>query len=207
MKLLRIFLLFFTVLQLHAQRDLAYVNGLIDEFTQRLETRSITDYFSVNRYCDGKTEMFQMANGRMCSSRGTYHAMYLFWKEADGTAMIKKFDNCGMYLSLALTDDDLMQFAMEKTAALKTRQVKKYKTATGNTGPKQRTAIHNCHREFSFRLGDESFGQRYNLLYLTNNEEAPNLNFEYNSGLEVVALDGKIDAVLEAYEPKFRRLD
>ncbi len=75
-----------------AQNDKVYVDSLVSDFTKSLESRNIDEYFYMNKYCDGTTEMFKLEDGSMCISKGTYYEVYVFWKE-ENQPMIKKIDN------------------------------------------------------------------------------------------------------------------
>ncbi len=187
-----------------AQNDEAYVESLVSEFTSKLESRNITSWFVNNRYCSGTIEMFQLDNGRMCTSKGTYVEAYLFWKD-EGKPMIKKFDNCGMYYSLELSNAEAIEFLYANVSDLESGIVKKYNSESLDGTPKLRTEVHNCFRDFKFAVENDSFGQTYNLFDLTNDSESPNTNFEYNNNLKVVKLDKLLDSFITEMEPKFRR--
>ncbi|MCF6306727.1 MAG: hypothetical protein L3J09_02105 [Flavobacteriaceae bacterium] len=107
-----------------AQNDKDYVDSLVSEFTNSLENRDIDEYFTLNKYCLGTTEMFKLKDGNMCVSKGTYYQVYIFWKEV-GQAMIKKINNCGMYFSLPLSNPDVMDFVGINRKQLNERVVKK----------------------------------------------------------------------------------
>jgi hypothetical protein len=72
-----------------AQHDEAYVDDLATEFTKKLAERDINTWFLNKRYCKGAIEMFKLEDGSMCSSKGTYFQVYLFWMD-EGKPMIKK---------------------------------------------------------------------------------------------------------------------
>jgi len=107
-----------------AQNDEAYVNSLISEFTQSLKNRNIDTFFITERYCLGKTRIFTLENGRMCTSQGTYYEVYVFWQE-EGKSFIKKIDNCGLLSSLELANDQIFAFVSSNSKDLKQNTVKK----------------------------------------------------------------------------------
>jgi len=189
----------------YAQHDEAYVDKLVSEFTASLTGRNINTYLLSKRYCEGRIEMFKLENGRMCSSKGTYYAVYLFWNENDN-AMIKKIDNCGLFYSLELNDDGVMTFINQHKNEIKNNPVKPYKMATAASGPISSTEIHSCKREIAFQ--DElanSFEQSFRLFDLTNDAKEANLNFASNNELKVVELDQRMGTTIEQMENKFRR--
>ena len=189
----------------YAQHDEAYVVELVSEFTTSLKKRNINTYLLSKRYCEGSIEMFKLENGRMCSSKGTYYSVYLFWEEGD-KAMIKKIDNCGLFYSLELNDNNVMAFVKQHTNEIKNNPVKPYKMATAASGPISSTEIHSCKREIAYQ--DEitnSFEQSYRLFDLTNDAKEANLNYTSNNNLKVVELDQLMGTVIEQMEKNFRR--
>lgn len=190
-----------------SQNDKAYVDELVNEFSSKLKERGIASFFETRRYCDGSIKIFEVANGRMCASRDTYYQAYMVWKEPEGQAMIKKIDNCGLFYSLPLADNELIAFYESNRKYLVSKPVRSYKQETSSVAPSASTAIHPCGRFFRFYEGEKSDVQTYKLFDLTNESDSRNLNYEYNSQLEIVTLDKKLDEVLVNMEPKFRRIE
>ena len=190
-----------------SQNDEAYVDGLVSEFTEKLEQRNIKEYFYTKRHCLGNIQMFQMPQGRMCSSKGTYFETYVVWKEDNGKTMLKKFDNCGIFTSVEIISDDIILFVQENDKLLK-RAVKKYEVANPENAPTLSTKIHPCSREFKFTSGTVSYGQAYKEFYLTNESKYPNINFDYNKSLKVVELDAMMSEIIGTFDKqgKFIRL-
>jgi hypothetical protein len=189
----------------YAQHDETYVDKLVSEFTTNLKNRNINTYLLSKRYCEGRIEIFKLENGRMCSSKGTYYAVYVFWEEGD-KAMIKKIDNCGLFYSLELNDDGVMAFIIQHKNEIKNNPVKPYKMATAASGPISSTEIHSCKREVTFQ--DDlatSLEQSYRLFDLTNDAKEANLNYASNNRLKVVELDKLMGTTIEQMENKFRR--
>lgn len=191
-------------LSLFAQNDEAYVNEQVNEFTSKLESRGINSWYTNKRFCDGSIEMFQMDDGRMCSSKGTYYAVYVVWEE-DGTSMIKKIDNCGLFYSIPLKSNELTSFVQENYTELQLNSVKPYKADNISGQPTLRTATHPCKRSFVFKNENGVMKQKYDLYDLTTSETNPNTNYDYNKALPIVTLDSKLDKVIGALESKFKR--
>lgn len=200
--------LFFILLTipLLAQKDKAAVDAKVIEFAQKLEARGIATYFTTQRYCEGETQMFVMADGSRCFSKGTYAASYILWSE-NGRPMIKKIDNCGMFASSGI-EANLYSFFEDNAADLQKNKVKPYEIENSAGGPISRTEINNCHRAFQFVAGGVKSMQAYNSFDLTNEAREPNINFEYNNALKVVALDAMLDKVITTYEANaaYRRM-
>jgi hypothetical protein len=188
-----------------AQNDEAYVDGLTQEFTTKLESRGLTQYFTAKRYCMGRIEMFQIGRDKKwCTSKGTYYEVYVVWKEED-QVHLKKIDNCSMYYSVALEDSRLFDFFESNVQALKTEAVKHYKSASYNGIPVLRKKPQPCSRSYSFTENGETARQTYNLFAVNPEAEADNINYNYNSGLKVIELDALLDNVLADYKVTMRR--
>jgi len=186
-----------------AQNDEAYVNDLTQEFTGKLVTRNITQFFTVKHYCSGKIEMFQIGKERkMCSSKGTYYKVFVVWKEED-TVHVKKIDNCGLFYSVALTDTDLFDFFEQNQTDLASEEVLQYKSASYTGTPELRKQPQPCFRSLSFTEAGNTSEVSYNLFDLSN--EKDNLNYEHNNGRKAVMLAEKLDSILATSEGKMRR--
>ena len=185
------------------QNDEAYVDGLTQEFTQKLVERNITQYFTIKHYCSGKIEMFQIGKERkMCSSKGTYYKVFVVWKEEDNVH-VKKIDNCGLFYSIPLTDTAIYDFFDQNKSDLASEEVKQYKSATYTGTPELRKQPQPCFRSFSFTEAGNTSVVSYNLFDLSN--EKDNLNFEYNNQRKAVLLDAQLETLLATSEGNMRR--
>lgn len=201
-KVLIICTLFLTI-SVFGQNDEAYVNDLTQEFTQKLQERNITQFFTVKHYCSGKIEMFQIGKERkMCSSKGTYYKVFVVWKEED-IVHVKKIDNCGLFYSISLPNTDLFDFFQENQTHLASEEVKQYKSASYTGTPELRKQPQPCFRSFSFTEAGNTSEVSYNLFNLSN--EKDNLNYEHNNGRKVVLLDAKLNTILANSEGSMRR--
>jgi hypothetical protein len=205
MKRFTLFLALLFAFQLNAQRDEAYVDKLLSEFTYKLEERSIYSWFFVKRYCTGSVEMFQMDDGSWCSSKGTYYETYVVWVEEDGSPMIKKVDNCGLYYSISLKSNVLTSFVSDNLNDLIETSVKNYQADNISGTPELRTSVHSCKRSFVFRRSGGVSKTNYDLYDLSTSEEYPNVHYKYNSDLKIVTLDKILDEIIENLQTKFRR--
>ena len=190
---------------LAAQNDEAYVDTQVNGFTASLEKRGISTYYTVKRFCLGEIEMFQLSNGKMCSSKGTYYEVYVLWKEIDGGTMIKKLDNCGLFFSLPLPDPAIYEAFLSNVSRLQAEAVKPYEVANPENSPTLSTKVHPCRRTYSFKEGENSFNKSYKLYDLTNESKQKNLNYDYNNGLLIVELDKLLDTVIGMLDSQFRR--
>ncbi len=154
-------------------------------------------------YCNGSIEMFRLSDGSTCSSKGTYYKAYVFWNE-DNETVVKKIDNCGLFYSLPIINQEILNFISTNIQQLQ-EKVKKYEVETPENKPTKQSTIHACYKMFQFNVDNKSFGQTYNLYQLTNDSKFKNLNFEYNSNLKIVELEKLLNKEIQGMEPKFRR--
>ncbi|MBT8263295.1 MAG: hypothetical protein KJO05_10760 [Bacteroidia bacterium] len=201
----KLLLVLFIISQpISAQNDEAYVDQLVNEFTAKLEERGIPNWYSNKRFCTGSIEMFQMENGKMCTSKGTYFEVYVLWEE-EGTTMIKKIDNCGLFYSIPLKNNELMEFVDTNYPDMQLNHVKPYKADNITGNPVSRTTVQPCKRSYVFKKNGGEMKQNYSLYDLTTSEEHPNTNYEHNNDRKIVALDAKLDDVIDALAAKFKR--
>ncbi|MEL6811752.1 MAG: hypothetical protein AAFP76_10495 [Bacteroidota bacterium] len=193
------------VIMAGAQNDEAYVDELTSDFTQKLTERGIDQYFVAKRYCSGKIEMFQIGREKkLCTSRGTYYEVYVVWKEEE-IVRLKKMDNCGLFYSLELVNEVLYDLFDSRKSALKSEEVKHYKSASYTGEPELRKKPQPCFRAFQFTYGSEQYSKSYNLFDLSNEVEGDNLNYDHNQKLTVVQLDRHLDEILSTSEAQLRR--
>ena len=186
------------------QNDEAYVDDLTKQFTQKLTERGIPNYFVAKRYCSGKIEMFQIGKDKKwCTSKGTYYAVYVVWKE-EGQEFIKKIDNCGLFYSAELDGAELFDYYESNQLELLSETVKNYKSASYTGTPELRKNPQPCFRSFGFLQEGSLVSKSYNL-YELEGGDGDNLNYEYNSKLKIVALDVILDEVLANSEANMKR--
>ncbi len=189
-----------------AQNDRGFVNEQIAEFTTSLKNRNIDSILVTTRYCRGKVEMFRLYDGSLCSSKSTYYAAYLFWME-ESKPMIKKIDNCGMFYSLELSDNKILEFLAMHGEEINQYPIKPYEMAAKESGPVLSTQIHSCSRTLDYQSGKEYLiEQIFNLFDLTNDALEANLNYEYNKNSKAFELNNMLDLVVGQMDDKFRRL-
>ncbi len=188
MKYIILFLCILGTAVTQAQNDKAYVEGLIQEFTQKLNDRGIHDYFIAQHYCSGKIEMFQI-DGKMCVTKDTYVETYVLWKE-DEQSFLKKIDNCGLFHSVTLADDALYDYYLSNREAIKTETVKKYRSENYDGKPASSRKVQPCFRSYALGAKGEGAQGTYNLFDVSNtSEEGANTNYSFNSNLKVVQLN------------------
>lgn len=190
-----------------AQKDMASVEAQVMDFTKKLESRSINTYFTTMRYCTGETQLFMMQDGSRCFSKGTYAAAYVVWVENEET-MIKKIDNCGMFVSVAVHYIELFQYFQEHVVALQQNKIKSYEIKGAAGGPILRTEIKDCHRKYKF-VGEGTEGvQEFKPFDLTNSAREKNINYDYNQTLPATKIEAMMDEAIAKLEAStsYRRM-
>ena len=205
MKKILLFFMLITSASMYTQNDEAYVDAQVTEFTASLEQRGIDTYFTVKRFCNGEVEMFKLKDGKMCISKGTYFDVYVVWRENDGSSMIKKIDNCGLFFSLPLVDKELFDWFAKNVETLMAESVAPYEVANPENVPALSAELHPCSRAYTFKSGSEQFRKSFDLFDLTNESKQENLNYESNQNLLIVALDQKLDVALDTMASDFKR--
>ena len=188
----------------YAQNDEPYVDSLVLEFTTNLESRNINTYLVSKRYCLGEINIFKLGNGKMCTSKFTYFAVYVFWQE-EGKNMTKKIDNCGLYLSVELEDDMVLDFMNRNEENIRLNPVKPYEIAAKESGPIKSTETYPCSRIIKYVRGGSVLDQSFDLFDLTNDALEDNINYDYNNGLHAVELDKILTLVISQVDNKFYR--
>lgn len=192
-------LLFFIYINSFSQRDRAFVSDQVFQFTAELESRGISNYYYTERYCEGENLIFLMRDESYCVTNGDYVAAFIIWMEID-KLMIKKMDNCGMFVSLEVNDSGIYSFFEDNVQIIQNRPVKPYEIVQKEGGPVLSTDIYGCHIKYGFSFDGVSFVQEYRAFDLTNVALEENINYEYNTGLEIVELDKLMDKVIKEIE-------
>lgn len=195
-------LVFLTSFWALAQRDLAFVNQQVDAFSKELAIEGVQNWMWTMRYCDGGTQMFRMPDGSNCFSKGTYYALYLFYPNGEDKMKVKKFDNCGSFYPIDLSDNSILTTMSSSWAELEKEEVKPYRAETRSTSPEQRTAIHNCRRQLQFKNKDQRLDKLYNLFDLV---EEGNLSYQSNSNLNLIKLDDQMGQLIDQLESNLKR--
>ena len=140
--------------------------------------------------------MFQI-EGKMCTSKGTYYEVYVVWQE-EGKDFIKKIDNCGLFFTETLDNTTLYDFYQKEYPALIDDEVKPYRSTAFTGKPQLRKEVQPCFREFSFVKGSRVDDKKFNLFALSNESDGKNENYTFNQTLKLVALNKKMDTLLNS---------
>ncbi|MAP81268.1 MAG: hypothetical protein CL526_09290 [Aequorivita sp.] len=183
-----------------AQNDEAYVDSLVSEKFAELESQQNKEYFSRKDYCKGKVMIFTLPNGEVCTSRTTYYAVYVFWRESENTYKLQKFDNCGSFRPLTIERNSHFKNLLSKVEILKSEVVKPFKAENIEDHPTGNMTVKSCHKEFKFALNGDKFEKKYDEFDLEKESTYRNLNAEYNNSLNLVKLSNHISEIVDKHE-------
>lgn len=172
-----------------AQNDKAFVDALLAQKLAELEMQGNPLYFYKMDYCDGNVQSFTLHDGTLCTSKSTYYAVYVFWKEDDNNMQFQKFDNCGSFMPFSISFNRTVNNILEDKQALKTEKVKPYNGTASDEF---------CHREYKFVFSGQEFIKKYKESDL--DKESKNQNSKYNNALKLVKLDVEISKQLKILE-------
>ena len=109
-----------------SQNDEAFVDSMVVQKMAELELQQNPEYFYRKDYCDGNIQMFNLPDGKLCTSKSTYYSVYLFWKEDDDIVKLQKFDNCGSFIPLSISRKKTIEKFLKDKQALKQGDIKPY---------------------------------------------------------------------------------
>tara|TARA_R110002050_G_scaffold103981_3_gene213107 strand:+ start:291 stop:920 length:630 start_codon:yes stop_codon:yes gene_type:complete len=183
-----------------SQNDEAYLNSLVSQKLAELELQQNPEYFYRKDYCDGKVMIFNLPDGKLCTSSTPYYAVYLFWKESEEVLKLQKFDNCGSFRPITLVRSKIFQKAIEDKQALKSGEVKPYKGEQVDENAFGNMSVEFCHKEYQFVFDGTSFNKKFREFDLTNESKYKNVNAEHNNSLKLIKLDGLISELVKNFE-------
>ena len=133
-------------------------NDPTESFVTKLKSEmmkeNISNFFIVKHISPGNTRIIELKDPNSCNENGYYFVMYAFWENGNET-WIKKYDNCGEFKNVKLTNSKPIKFYKKNIESLKINDVqpyifkpdsiangKKYSFISGRT--------HTAHRYFWF---------------------------------------------------------
>ncbi len=197
------FFAFFAVSLASAQNDEAFVDSMVIQKLAELELQQNPEYFFLKDYCDGNVQMFTMPDGSLCSSRSTYYAVYLFWKESDEVLKLQKFDNCGSYMPMSLNRSKDLKKILSKKETLIKESVKPYESVEQDSNAYGNMSVKSCHKAYKFVFDGKIFEKKFKEFDLAN-EANNNRNADYNNSLLLIKLDEKISEMIKSFDEKGR---
>ena len=174
--------------------------SLISELKKELNGKNITDFFVVKQITYGTAYIFDLDDPDSCNPNGIYFTMYAFWKDGKDD-YVKKFDNCGGFNSLKLSDSKISEFYLKNSESLKSDEVKSYQIKPDSiaNGKIYKSISHRNHqpqRYFLFYINSEEFRNHFDKYDLTTEKDIPNLNYKSNNELSIVKLNAICEEII-----------
>lgn len=185
-----------------AQNDEAFVDNQVMQKLAGLEMQENPIFFSRKDYCEGNVQMFTLPNGKLCTSKSTYYAVYVFWKEDGNNLKVQKFDNCGSFTPLTINGEKIMKLLNSKREQLQTEEIKPYKGEKIDENAFGNMEIKNCAKEYYFNLDGKSFEKSFKEYDLSNDSKYKNVNANYNNSLELISLNKTLSQFIDTFEAK-----
>ena len=183
-----------------AQNDEGFVDALVSQKMAELEMQENPEYFFRKDYCDGNIQMFIMSDGNRCSSKSTYYSVYVFWNEDKDNWKFQKFDNCGSFKPATISINKTMAKVLKDKQALKTEEVKPYKTEKVDNNAYGNMSVESCHKEYKFVFEGKVYEKSFKEFDLTDDSKNKNVNADYNNSLNVIKLDHEISEIVKNFE-------
>ena len=99
--------------------------SILSDLKSELEINNVSDFFVIKQITYGTAYIFNLDDPNSCNTNGIYFTMYAFWRK-DKDCYVKKFDNCGVFNSIKLTDLKISEFYEKNLESLKSDEVKSY---------------------------------------------------------------------------------
>ncbi len=183
-----------------SQNDEAFVDNQVSQKMAELELQQNPEYFFRKDYCDGNIQMFNLPDGKLCTSKSTYYSVYLFWKEDEDIMKLQKFDNCGSFIPISISRKKTVEKIFKDKQALKRGEVKPYEGEIVDENAFGNMSIKSCHKEYKFVFDGKSFEKSFRNFDLTNDSKYKNVNAEHNNSLELIKLDILISEMFKNME-------
>lgn len=176
--------------------------SLIAEFELEMQKNSVSDFFILKRISYGAVQVINLKDPNNCNENGYYFTMYGFWKSRNDTR-IKKYDNCGGFNSIKLSESKIMDFYKSNFTKLKNQEVQKYKIkpdsiADGKTYSFSSTQSHSPLRYYWFYQDSTEFDKNFDKYDLTTKPDNKNINYKSNNNLSVVKLNVICEEFIDA---------
>jgi hypothetical protein len=180
--------------------------SLISEFKAELNEQKVSNFFVLKRITYGSAYIFDLDDPSSCNPNGIYFTMYAFWKKGENN-YVKKFDNCGEFNSLKLSDSEPIELYLKNIENLKSEKVKSYQTkpdsiANGLVYKGTSSKTHQPQRYFWFYNKLDEFKNHFDTYDLTTEKENPNLNYKTNNELSLVKLNTICEKIIDEFNEK-----
>ena len=179
-----VFLLFF----LGCSTNKKVVNQTVDEKNVKQKIKELNkkqiDYLLLKKYYTYFGFLNSVNRNENCNDCSSNTFYYIIWKEKSEN-YIQKFDKCGFFYPKKLINSSIIDFYNSNFEDLKNEDVKMYEIGNGKVSFEMHTEL----RDFILKKNQNLIHKNFDILYLTTNEEMPNLNYEYNNNLKLIELN------------------
>ncbi|MBP41186.1 MAG: hypothetical protein CL528_05385 [Aequorivita sp.] len=182
------------------QNDEAYVDAKVAQKMAELELQQNPEYFFRKDYCDGNIQMFNLPSGKLCTSKSTYYAVYVFWSEDEDVMKLQKFDNCGSFMPISISRKSTIGKLLKDKNALREGEVKPYEGEKIDENAFGNMSVQSCHKEYKFVFGGKPFEKKFKEFDLTNDSKYKNINAEHNNSLELIKMDIIISEMIKNFD-------
>lgn len=187
--------------------------SIITEFKTEMKKDNISDFFIVKHITYGYNfQIYKKGDTTACKSNGYNFNMYGFWKKGNDT-WIKKYDNCGAFNSVKLSDSKAMDFYIKFFDEIKVEEVERYtiKKDTIIDGIKHSLHSSKSHsplRYYWFYKDSTEFDKNFDKYNLTTKAENKNVFYVRNNDLAIVKLNSICEKIIDKLneEKLFNRL-
>jgi hypothetical protein len=189
------------------QTNTDQVESIISDFQAELASQNISDFFALKQLAPGSIHIFKYYDPNICGANGIYFELYLFWKNGNDS-YIKKYDNCGGFEPLPLSDSEPINFFEKNAKNLKVAEVRPYQTKPDSIGVngivyKSISSVsHSSQRVFWFFSRSSQFKKRFIEYDLTSEVDQPNLHYKTNNELSIVQLNIICEEIIGEFESK-----
>ena len=196
------------------QEKVDTTKSLISEFKAELNKKNITDFFVIKRITYGASYIVDLDDPNSCVRNGIHFTMYAFWKDGK-ESYVKKFDNCGRFNSLKLSNSKPIKLYKKNYDKLKSEKVKPYQLTPDSIGKDGlvykliSSTPHQPVRYFWFFTKSAEFTNYIATYDLTTEKGNPNLNYKSNNKLKLVKLNAICEEIIDHFNDKnmFNRLE
>lgn len=185
-----------------AQNDEAFVNNQVAQKIAGLEMQENPVFFYRKDYCEGNVQMFTLPNGKLCTSKSTYYAVYVFWKEDGDNLKVQKFDNCGSFSPLTINGEKILKLLKSKREQLQTEEIKPYEGEKIDESAIGNMSVKDCAKQYYFSLDGKSFEKSFKEIDISNDSKYKNVNANYNNSLELISLNKTLSQFIDTFEAR-----
>ncbi len=170
---------------IHSQNEERKIDSLASAFTSELKINNINEFLTVKRYCIGAERLTNPNKPDKCDMIEPYYEMFIFWS-SENKYWIKKFDNCGAFKKVKMTNSIIIDFFRENQVKISKEVVKKYTTEENKKNNEYLSVDHSCFRTIEFHTKFESIKKSFDLFDLSSQQDDKNLYYESNNKLKLI---------------------